>query len=325
MKIKYYRMLCFALCALSGQAQAAAAEDLTAQLTEAGTSQSVIQAQVREYELQARLVQMSDYAFFDRLQRECSEALESCLKEADDGNMRDYDDVCAEFRKALQKMLAGARTFYDAQLAFAKESVGENPERDRVLTAVRAQLRSHLVRDLQILSRRGCSWLPWSEQEPELPKSVVAEQIGSLGRSTVDYGHAFSRAVDLRMTLYMRECAAIVSSMRELAGEYEIVSGCWEGDAPIPQKPAEKEFLAAEQAWLDYLECLCEAHTPVMNSYFSGTGTGNFILSARMDFVGSHELYLAELLKADWIRLEPFVDEVASASAAPVRLLPAGN
>lgn len=304
---------------------ATAADDLTAQLREAGASQSAIQAQVREYELQARLVQMPDAAFFDQLQRECSEALEVCLKEADDGYMSDYDDVCAEFRKALQKMLAGARTFYDAQLAFAKQSVGENPERDRVLTAVRAKLRSHLVRDLQILSRRGCAWLPWSEQEPELPKSVVAEQIGALGRSTVDYGLALLRAVDLRMALYEQERDAMVRSMQELAGEYEIVSGCWEGDAPIPQKPAEKEFLAAEQAWLAYLECLCEVHTPVMNSYFSGTGTGNFILSARMDFVGSHELYLAELLKADWIKLDPFVEELGSESAAPVRLLPAGN
>ncbi len=326
MKYKYLLMFCFALCAFGGQVQAAAAENLTAQLTaEGGLSPAAIQAQVQECEQLARLVQMSDTAFFDQLQSECSEALEACLKEADDGYMSNYEEVCAEFRQALRKMLAGVRTFYDAQLAFAKVSVGENPERDNVLTAVRAHLRAHLVRDLQILSRRGCAWLPWSEPEPELPQSVIAAQIGALGRSTVDYGLAFQRAVKLRMALYEQERAAVVTSMQELAGEYEIISGNWEVDVPIPQKPAVKEFLAAEQAWLAYLECLCEAHTPVMNSYFSGTGTGNFILSARMDLVSSHELYLAELLKADWIRLQPFVEELDSESAAPVRLLPTGN
>lgn len=277
-----------------------------------------VREQVAECEYLAQLAQLTDAEFLAQFDSATESWLAVHLKEAESCYAEDKKDDWAKDREAFvaaaQNLRRAVHVFYDAQLAFAEQSVGELPDGEMVLVVQRALLRAHVVRDMNVLAAYYCCWLPGVESDFGVKGEVFVDRLSCVGRFTAELGVSGGKALALRLKEYELRRDVVKDILETMSEDYELISGCWRqasGDAS-PDDAAVAAFSAAEKAWQDYAEVLAQVHTPVWNFYFTGTGTGNLIQMMHIRLVDSHEMYLADLLAPRWPQVYRFVEEAYS-------------
>ena len=316
--------------ALHSWVYASAAEELAEKLQLLyDMPENEVRVQVAECEYLAKLAQPTDAEFLAQFDSATEAWLAAHLEEVEEYYEEHRKEDWAEDREAFvaaaKKLRGAVRVFYESHVKFAEQSVGELPDREKVLAVQRALLRAHVVRDMNVLGAFLCCWVPSTEAGSGVKGEFFVERLSAIGRSTVELGVFGGKALALRMKEYELRRDAVKDILETMSEEYELISGCWrESSGDDAEDSAEASsvvalvasFNTAEKAWQDYAGVLEQVHTPVWNGFFTGSGTGNLIQIMQIRLVDSHEMYLADLLTPRWPQVYKFVEEVEDTAEA---------
>lgn len=248
---------------------------------------------------------LSDAEFLASLDKALSQSMEAFIVESieqdeqylEHRGKKRADDDAQEMRAQVKLLSEAVQEMYRAHMqwfecAYARDGVLYTEAAD----ALRCMLRERVVNDMRLLIHPDIFCL-WAMSDAEnIPADAEARFKCSPCEASLmevePVSHYSCRCLSVLRLRESNKNTFFQIFCELMQDKYEIINQDAESDSSQLKNSMEE----MEEAWTHYLEAMKAAHTPVFNSWFSGTGTGDLIVLLEMDMLAFRQELLRQLL-----------------------------